>query len=82
MTLPQSVKEYRTQFLMIVTGTLVGFCIGFAVHEYLNPSKESRNLKREEDKELWRGRKEFHRKGRKMFETGEMSFSEIREDSE
>ena len=82
MILQQSVNEYSTQFLMIVTGTIVGFCVGFAVHEYLNPAKDSRKLKTDEEKKLWSERKENHRKGRKMFETGEMSFSEIREDSE
>ena len=44
--------------------------------------KKTSVIKTDEEKKVWSERKENHRKGREMFETGEMSFSEIREDSE
>ena len=82
MPLQHVVKDYKNQIVFLVTGTLVGLCIGFALHGYLNQPKDDKKFKKEDEKKEPLKNKVYHPRGGKKFETGQMSFSEIHEDQE
>ena len=81
MQFQHGVKDYKHQIIFLLTGTLFGLCIGFAIQGYFNRPKDGRRCDKDGEEKDPAQKKVNHPKGGKKFETGQMSFSEIQEES-